>query len=53
MAEIKVYDAVFEFWVPGVGLTGERENMVEYAKGGPHSSLCNGSINILTMGGAC
>ena len=42
MADIEVYDEVFEFWVPGVVLTGERENMVGQAKGGPHSSLYNG-----------
>ena len=34
MGDIEVYDEVFEFWVPGVALTGERENMVGQAKGG-------------------
>ena len=24
MGDIEVYDEVFQFWVPGVGLTGER-----------------------------
>ena len=33
MEEIEVYNEVFEFWVPGVGLTGERANMVGRAKG--------------------
>ena len=51
MGEIEVYDEVFEFWVPGVGLTGERENMVGYAKGVPHSSLSNGSLTLLTKRG--
>ena len=26
MGDIEVYDEVFQFWVPGVGLTGERTN---------------------------
>ena len=51
MGDIEVYDEVFQFWVLGVGLTGERENMVGYAKGSPHSSLFNGSLTLLTEHG--
>ena len=51
MGEIEVYDEVFEFWVPGVGLTGERANMVVYAKGGPPVYRMEALLFLLNMVG--